>query len=246
MSMKNSNDTIWDRTSELPICSTGPHWVNTCEKPSAVVLIVKQKKILRLDYKLHLKQQQSHEISFRRSKFFTSATSFFYCSVRSLVGYRKRGRVSSNERLRNCVHKLHTQAQVCNIAPDKVLYEVNAVCFHLENPRQLRINCHSYHLALVFSQLHHLKRIWLSVTSKLKEQKLHLHFQLKATLPSTCYGTELLLFHSPQQQYSTRSVTLVVLTSGRSRHSFNPICDVSGIEACVYSMVKKEVTAFMK
>ena len=39
MSMKNSNDTIWDRTSDLPICSTAPYplchhgpWNNVIQK----------------------------------------------------------------------------------------------------------------------------------------------------------------------------------------------------------------------
>ena len=29
MSMKNSNDTSWDRTSDLPICSRGPPMIIT-------------------------------------------------------------------------------------------------------------------------------------------------------------------------------------------------------------------------
>ena len=65
----------------------------------------------------------------------------------------------ASKRMRNFVHKLHTYAQVRITAPDKESYKVNTVCFHLENPRQLHINCHSYHLQLVFSQLHHLKCI---------------------------------------------------------------------------------------
>jgi hypothetical protein len=64
------------RNKNYPLC------VNTCENPSAVVLILKQKKIFRLYHKLHLKQQPSHEISFRRSKIFISSTSFLYRSVR--------------------------------------------------------------------------------------------------------------------------------------------------------------------
>jgi len=144
----------------------------------------------------------------------------------------------------NYVHELHTYALVCNTAPDKVSYEVNAICFHFEIPRQLHTNCHSYHLQPVFSQLHQLKYIRLCVTSKLKEQKLHSRFKFKSILPSTCYGIELLLLHSPQQQWNTSSFTPVVLTSGRSRHSFNPICDVTGIDARVYSVVKKGGTPF--
>ena len=39
-------------------------------------------------------------------------------------------------------------------------------------------------------------------------------------------------------------MTTVQFTSGRSRHSFNPICDVPGIDACIYSVIKKEGTVF--
>jgi hypothetical protein len=39
-----------------------------------------------------------------------------------------------------------------------------------------------------------------SATSKVEEQKLHLRFKFKTTLPSTCYGIELLVFQASQQQ----------------------------------------------
>ena len=37
MSMKNSNDTIWDRTSDLPICSTAPQTL--CYRGPQLVII---------------------------------------------------------------------------------------------------------------------------------------------------------------------------------------------------------------
>lgn len=141
--------------------------------------------------------------------------------------------------MRNYVLEQHKYAHVCNPALDKVLYQEITVCFHLENPRQLCINCHNYHLEPVFSQLHHLKCAWLSVTSNSNSSSSIYALNSKLPYLSTSYGIGLLLLHTSQRQQSTSGVTLVQLTSGRSRHSFSPIYDVPGIDACVYVVVKK-------
>lgn len=166
---------------------------------STVVLTVKERKYF--DSITRCIWNKSHLLKYPSEgrKVFVSSTEFV--SIRAIAGGISQMMYEVFKRVTEywivSVNCIHTHKFV--IWQPKVFYKANTVCFHLENPQHIRIICYSYVPEPVVSNFI-TWNVFDSATSKVEVQKLHLGFQFKATLPSTCYGIELLVFHGPQQQ----------------------------------------------